>query len=242
MLSSDFPLWRLRPEDAARIIILEPKRPVTHPKHWYKRTMRIKASPRSAPRAHDIQALRKAGYYDDAIRHGAHDYWKQYAEEYVKAYPVISIMQGPLLEDGAFFSQAGRAEHPLGFERQREPWLGMYSRVEFEYDCEIIEAARALIRENYILGQRGEGLYVDGLIYLKADKLCDAEIDRCKARLQTTRAILEKKAAGRAKPKANDQWRAIGTDEAVAKQWEHSGFKIRKIDRLTGGHYEVLMK
>jgi hypothetical protein len=226
-MQTDFPLWRLRPEDAARIIIMLDPVPVEHHKFWRKRDMRIRPSKRSAPRQEHNQFLAKAGN---------HRYWSQLRWEHANEFPIVKIRQGPLLRDGGFTSYQPVA-NALG-ERQREPWQGMYSRAQYEADFEYIEAARALLRENFILGQRKEGPYLDGIIFMRTDSLLLAEQAHLKARLQTTGAILQAKRSAKLEAK-EETWKTIGADEAVALQYKQSGFEIRKIDTLTNRHYEV---
>ncbi len=226
----EFPLWRLRPEEAARIIILEPLRPVEHHKHWHKRVPRTHPTRSTKPRVDDLKTLDKAKY---------DGYWLEYNKQWAETCPMIGILLGPLLKHGAYYSQTDKITNPLG-ERERPPWLGMYSRAAFEQDVAYFEAARALNRENFILGQQGEGPYVDGLIYMRVDNLLLAEMEHCKARLRQTWAIMEQRRLEKlaAKPKEDDHWHRIGADESVAYQFKHSGYTVRKI----GLHsYEVLM-
>jgi hypothetical protein len=130
--------------------------------------------------------------------------------------------------------------NPLEFERERPPFEGLYSRDAYESDVEYLEQARALNRENFILGQQGEGPYVDGLIYLKVDNLLLAEITHCAARLRVTSAILQARRLSKLKAQAKDDehWQPIGTDEAVAFQFKHSGHTVRKVGLR---NYEVLI-
>jgi len=227
----EFPLWRLKPEDAARIIILLPQTRVEHHKHWHKRIPRIHPSKRSAPRMDDERTLDRAKW---------HSYWEAYHEDQLEAFPIVGVLKGPFLRNGQFWSQVDRVANPLGFERQREPFEGLYSRDAYEHDVEYLEQARALNRENFILGQQGEGPYVDGLIYMRVDNLLQAEIAHCAARLRTTSAILQARrlAKLKAQSKDNEHWQPIGTDEATAFQFKHSGYTIRKVGLR---NYEVLI-
>lgn len=231
-MPNEFPLWRLRPEDAARIIILEPLKPVEHHKFWHKRVPRSRPSKRSAPRVDDLKQL------DSALNT---KYWLEYQRQWAEACPMIAVVVGPMLADGRFYSQGDRIANPLPNQREREPWAGMYSRAQFEADELYFEQARALNRENYILGQQHEGPYIDGLLYVRVDNLLLAEIDHARARLQQTSAILQAARAEKAaaKPQAKGEaWHSIGGDEAVAMKFKQSGYPIRKV----GLHsYEVLM-
>lgn len=244
---TDFPLWRLRPEDAARIIILEPLKPVERRKFWRKRAMRLKPSdkhidpdrlkgPRYKPSEQDLKTLRRA----------THDsQWKAWAEEWAEAFPRIGVLHGPLLRDGRYYSQPqDRPANPLATDRPREPFAGMYSRAAFEADEQYYEAARDLLRENFYLSQTGDGPKMDGLVFMKIDNLLLAEIEFCKARLRLTWAILEqsRKAKADKRPKKQSgNWQSVGNDEAVALDFKHKGYKVRKIDTLTHRHYEVLI-
>ena len=243
----EFPLWRLRPEDAARIIIIEPLRPVEKHKFWYKRSMSLKGSSKKI----DPDRLRGAQYKprDEDMRRLAqakpnhegklNSYWRRYFEEYADSYPRIMALIGPMLKDGKFYSQVEHVANPLG-ERERPPFEGMYSRDQYEQDILYFESARAVNRENFILGQQGEGPYVDGLIYLKVDNLLLAEIAHCAARLRVTSAILQARRLSKLKAQAKDDehWQPIGTDEAVAFQFKHSGHTVRKVGLR---NYEVLI-
>jgi hypothetical protein len=68
-----------------------------------------------------------------------------------------------------------------------------------------------------------------------------AEIDHLKARLNATRAILDKrrieKAAARGRKQEN--WQSIGSDESVAFAFKHAGHEIRKIGLR---EYQVRLK
>jgi hypothetical protein len=234
----DFPLWRLRPEDAARIIILEPLTKTTKLKFEHKRVPRTHPSGPYKPRQDDLKALNSA----------THDKkWAAHFEEYQQEFPVIGVLIGPMTRNGRFY-QCEKIENPLLTDRPREPWAGMYSREDYERDTAYFEACRALLRENFILGQRGEGLYLDGIIFQTTDNLLLAEQAHCKARLQATYAILEQSrkqktfARGRKQGQRIERWQNIGDNETVAYQFKQSGYTIRKIDRLVGRHYEVLMK
>jgi hypothetical protein len=233
-MPADFPLWRLRPEEAARIIILEPQQKVERHKFWRKREMRIRPSKRSAPRVDSDRFLAMAK---------DNKYWGAYKAEHQDEFPVLQILHGPLMADGRFFSYRDKIWHPLGGERQREPWAGTYSREQYECDWQYLEEARALLRENFILGQRGEGPYLDGIVFMRADSLLEAEQLRCKNRLQMTWALIEASRAARrqASPKEGkpEYWHNIGLDETTAMAWKQRGHQIRKIDTLTDRHYEV---
>lgn len=234
-MPSEFPLWRLRPEDAARIIILEPLVPVEKRRFWRKREMRIRPDGPYKPRNDDLKTLARAKF---------NGYWEALGEEYAEEFPRITIAIGPLLANGKFYSWVEpRPEHPLAANREREAWAGMYSRQQYETDIEYLEATRALLKENFVLGQRGEGPYVDGIVFMRADNLLLAEELRCKNRLQVTSAILsakrEKKPRRGKKP---EHWQNVGNDEAVAMKFKQSGYTIRKIDALSNRHWEVLIK
>ena|SRR5271154_1439231 len=236
---AEFPLWRLRPEEAARIIILEPLRKTEHHKFWRKREMRIKPSHRSAPRDDDQKTLDKAA-------NGK--YWPEWRWLRDEAFPVISVLIGPMCKDGLFWSQKDHVHNSLLTDRPRNPWQGMYSREQYEQDVAYYEEVRALLRENYILGQRKEGPYLDGILFMKADNLLLAEQEHCKARLQATRAILDRSRreqamkSGKRERKTSEQWQNIGADEALAFSFKQSGYRIKKIDTLTNRHWEVLIK
>lgn len=238
-MSTNFPLWRLRPEDAARIIILEPLKPVERHKFWRKREMRIRPSKRSAPRNDDMQRLALA-----KVDHkgNLNSYWREFFEEHASEFPIFGVRIGPLMRNGQFDSPPERLANPLPLDRERAPFQGMYSRDAYEQDVAYFEATRALLRENFILGQQGEGPLMDGLIFMRADNLLLAEIDHCKARLRATWAILEQrklaKQMAQAKPKKREAWHTI-KDEAVAMKFKQSGYTVRYL----GIHnYQVLMK
>lgn len=236
-MDGEFPLWRLRPEDAARIIILdsepEPKRLAME----HKREMRIRPSHRSKPSSQDMRALAKAK--DD-------NYWKFYFLEENEQFPRIGILQGPLLRDGTFVAYRDTIEHPLGAERPRDKQpFEIYSRKAYDRDIAALEKSRALLMENFVLGQRGEGPYLDGVIYKKADDLLLAEIARCTNKYRAMVAIMQArrfekaKAAAQVKPK--EKWFNIGADEKIALTYKHSGFTVRRVD-VSKPYYEVLMK
>jgi len=190
------------------------------------------------PRDDDMQRLAQA---KPNHKGQANSYWRRYFEEYADAYPRIMALIGPMLRDGKFFSYVDEVVNPLG-ERERPPWEGPYSRDAYEADIEYFEAARALNRENYILGQQDEGPYIDGLLYMRVDNLLLAEEDHCKARLRAMQAIMEAKKLEKKRslppPREKDVWHPIGRDESVAMQFRHSGYPVRKV----GLHsYEVLM-
>lgn len=238
-MPTDFPLWRLRPEDAARIIILEPLTKTTKLKFEHKRIPRVHLSPRSAPRQDDLQALNRA---TDVRK------WEAHFEAYQKEYPVLGVLIGPMYRNGRFYQHEVVA-NPLLTDRPRGPWAGMYSREQYELDVAYYEAARALLRENFILGQRKEGPYLDGIIFKKADSLLLAEQEHCKARLQAMYAILDQsrkqkqiKSGKRDKKNTTGHWQNIGDNEAVAFKFKQSGYAIRKIDTLSNRHWEVQMK
>ncbi len=219
MNDSQFPLWRLKPEDAARIIILAPLQAVERHKHWHKRIPRTHPSKCSKPRVDDVQALNRAKW---------DGYWEAYLEAWAEAFPVAAQKARAVREPIA---------NPLASERERPPFEGMYSRAQYEMDLEYFEEARAKVRENFILGQQGEGPYMDGLLFMKLDNLMLAEMAHCKARLDMTRAIMANKAKTRAVSES-DVWKSIGGDESVAMQFKHSGHTVRKV----GLHsYEILM-
>jgi len=165
-------------------------------------------------------------------------YWRQAFEEHFREFPIIGVLQGPMLRSGLYYSQsqADRVAHPYPLERAKGEWQGMYSRAAFEADVAYFEETRALLRENFILGQQDEGPYLDGLVFLKADQLLLAEIKHCEARLRTTSAILQ--ASRMAKPKAEEKWRKIGNDSAVAIEFKKSGHEVRS----TGLYWEVRLK
>ena len=167
-------------------------------------------------------------------------YWEAYHEAKLEAFPIVGVLQGPMLANGSYYSQVDHVANPLEFERERPPFEGLYSRDAYEHDVEYLEQARALNRENFILGQQGEGPYVDGLIYLKVDNLLLAEITHCAARLRVTSAILQARRLSKLKAQAKDDehWQPIGTDEAVAFQFKHSGHTVRKVGLR---NYEVLI-
>ncbi len=236
-MPAEFPLWRSRPEEAARIIIMAPQEPVEKHKFWRKREMRIRPSKRSEPRADDDKFLAKAA-------NGR--YWSQYTWEHANEFPIIGVMLGPLLRDGGFFSLQP-IHNALLSEREREPWGGMYSRKQYDADVAYLEETRALLRENFLLGQRKEGPYLDGVIFMRTDNLLVAEQLRCKHRLQMTWALIEASRAAKGKRSGSkerqpEHWQNIGVDEAVAMKFKQAGHKIRKIDTLTNRHYEVKVK
>jgi len=230
-MPTDFPLWRLRPEDAARIIINIPTEHVAARKFEHKREMRLRPSHRSAPRADDLKTLDKA----NNDRH-----WYEYKLDQAEEFPRISLLIGPLLKDGTFFTPQHVA-NALGAERPRDPFQGMYSRAQFEADTAYLEETRALLRENFILGQRHEGPYLDGVIYLRTDNMILAEMDRLKSRLRATWAIIESaklaKKLARPKIKEHKPWQNIGNNEAVAYKFKQSGYVVRKIELPRGKSY-----
>lgn len=236
-MPNEFPLWRLRPEDAARIIILEPLVPVEKRKFWRKREMRIRPDGPYKPRTDDLKTLARAKF---------DGYWEALGEEYAEEFPRITIAIGPMLASGKFYSWVEpKPEHPLAAERQREKWAGLYSRQQYETEIEYLEATRALLKENFILGQRGEGPYMDGIIFMKADNLLLAEEQRCKSRLQATSALLQARRMAKEKKgrgKKVEKWQNVGNDEDVAMKFKQSGYTIRKIDTLSNRHWEVLIK
>lgn len=241
-MPADFPLWRLRPEEAARLIILDPLRPVERHKFWRKREMRIRPSHRSAPRNDDMQRLALAKLDHKG---NLNSYWRQAFAEHADEFPVVLLI-GPLMQDGRFYTyRPDRVANPLGFERERPPFEGIYSRAQFEADEAYFEAARALNRENFILGQQGEGPRVDGLIYMRIDNLLLAEIAHCKARLQMTWVILEasRKAKQTDKPRKSKKpevWHNIGKNHDAAVGFKQSGYKVtwdglKYMVRMSGG-------
>jgi len=231
-MDGDFPLWRLRPEDAARMIILLPAKQVKQLPFEHKREMRSHPSKVRRPSNQDLVTWNKADH-----KH----YWEAWKQDEGKEfprikYPVIAIMQGPLLKDGGFYSVPSK----FNPEAKGVPWDGLYGRDQHDADIEALERLRARLRENFILGQRKEGPYIDGLVYMRADNLLIAEIAYCEAKLRFTWAILKNKRAVKKQAQPEGKWRNIGNDESLAKQFEHSGYKIRQI-QAAKNHYEVLI-
>lgn len=231
-----FPLNQWKPADIARLIVLLPVEHVPKKKGWRKREMRIRPSHRSAPMVTDLKTLNKAT---------KNQFWKAYFEDEAEEFPRVGLMHGPLMEDGGFLSPQ-RVHNALTAFREREPFQGLYSRLEHDYDVEKLEYARALARENFILGQRGEGPYIDGLVYKRVDSLLEAEIAYCDARLRFTSFILSQRRKEKVtkKQQESEKWVKLpeGTEEKVAKAYEHSGFKIRKIETTSKRWYEVLQQ
>ena len=237
----EFPLWQLKPEDVARLIVYSPARPVEKHLHWRKREVRTHPSLRYAPRHDDLDrlALAKPNHQGKL-----NSYWTEAFRSHAELFPVIGVAIGPLLANGLFFSYRDKISNPLPTEREREPWQGMYSRAQYEEDITYFERGRALLRENFYLGQTGQGPYLDGLVFMSADNRVLAEMEHCKARLRATWAIIEARkhekanASAKAQGKQEPDWKSIGHDEAVAMCFKHKGYPIRKV----GLHnYEVLL-
>jgi len=215
----EFPLWRLKPEDAARLIILEPLRAVERHKFWHKREMRIRPSRRSAPRMEDVRTLDKAKWAG---------YWDAYQDEYHDEFPV-GVLHGPLL-----------ANHQFSGVKYIPEWDEKYSAAAFEEDVAYFEAARWRNWHNFILGQEGKRPYLDSLICIHIDRLLLTEIDHCKAKRKAVLAALANKRLAKLKdrPKKAEHWQDIGTNEATAFAFKHSGYTVRKVGLR---NYEVLI-
>lgn len=217
----DFPLWRLRPEDAARIIILAPLEPVERHKFWHKREMRIRPSKRNVPRVDDLRRMGRAA--QDA-------YWEAFEHEFQDAYPTVGLLIGPLPE---------RPDNPLLDMHQDGEWARQYTLDDFEWDMLYFEHGRRVLWQQFVKGQI-EGPKIDALIFQKADNLMLAEQARFKARYKLATEIRARQRKARVKP--IEHWQNIGRDEAMALGFKHSGYEVRKIDTIKDQHYEVKLK
>ena len=229
--------WKVA--DIARLIILLPVERVPRKAGWRKREMRLRPSHRNAPSDRDMKTLRLA---QENHRGEPNSYWREYFTEHAEQFPTVGVMIGPLREDGTF-NTPERVPHALAAFRERAPFTGLYTRLEHDYDVERLEYMRALARENFILGQRQEGPYVDGLVYKRVDSLLQAEIDFCDAKLRFTRFILSQKdKSGPPKETKKEHWQALPpeTTEAVALAYRHSGFHVRKIETTSRRWWEVI--
>lgn len=234
-------LEKWKPADIARLIILLPVEHVPARKFWHKRDQRLKPSDKNAilhskpyykPTAKDMEFLKQAK---------ANGQWRAFFEEQAHEFPRIGLAHGPLLADGRFYSHRDRVDRPLGAFREREAFQGFYSRVEHDYDVARLEYLKALAMENFILGQRGEGPYVDGLVYKTIDAKLDAEIAWCDARFRFTAFMLSEKRKEKRPAKESTKWNKLppGTSEEVAMQFKHSGYQVRKIETTSARWYEV---
>lgn len=239
----DWAKWK--PEYVARMIVDLPLERVRKLKFEHKRTWRrtkrtlryegewaeVHSKPQYKPVDKAMQLLAKAR--DNA-------YWKAYGETANEEFPRIGIAEGPLMADGRFTSYRDKIPHPLPGEREREPFQGMYSRAEHDEDVDRLEYLREMARENFILGQRGEGPKVDGLVYMRVDAMLLAEIEYCDARLRFTRFILSQH--DKAKPaKQTEQWSKLptGTTDEFAITLKQRGFKLRKIETTSARWWEM---
>jgi hypothetical protein len=214
-------LWRMKPQDAARLIVLEPISKVERHKFWHKREMRIKHSRLNKPRFDDVKRMGKAAW--DGYWEAFHEDW---AEQFLQLFPKPKGL---------------RPENPLMFEQQ--VWEhNLYSQADFEEDMEYYNEARAYAWLRFVRGQIGEWAHLDGLVYLAIDSALAAEQLRCKnKRIVTQELIKNKRAAKRRSAPRRETWLNIGRDADIAMRFKQAGHTIRKIDSLTDRHYEVLM-
>src|SRR5579864_37065 len=229
---AEFPLWLLKPEEAARIIILEPTIHVARRKFWHKREMRIRPSHTNRPRTDDLRVMNKAS---------KEAYWSQAFAEIEKEFPTVGVACGPLLRSGHFYScnEGEDVHNPLQFWHQQGDWAKEYTLDDFEWDVWYLGKSKDALSKRFVAGQLGMGPRLDALVYIRIDKLIDAEIAHCKAMYKMATEVRGRKRRAR-KPKIQN-WMPIGTDEVIALQFKHSGHEIRKIDRVVGSHYEVLV-
>lgn len=233
----DIPLHLMTGKDSARLIIAWPSIQAFPPASNLggKREMRLHPSHRSKPSNQDIRTWVKADH-----KH----YWEAWKRDELTQFPRIGVRIGPLRENGAFDSPEFIA-NPLRVERERDKidWDGLYTRARCDAEVATLEHGRALLRENFILGQRKEGPYMDGLLYIRADNLFLAEIQRCKNKLRLTSAILSQRKAAKAKLQAKKEtWMAIGSDDATALRFKQAGYTIRKIETSAKRYYEMKME
>lgn len=229
-MPSDFPLWVLKPEEAARIIILSPQQPVERHKFWRKRAMRIRPSKRNAPRIDDLKRLSKATF---------DEYWKQAFADLGCEFPTIGALIGPLLRNGKFYIKE-QVLDPLEFANQNAEWADGYSQEMFDWDWLYFEQGRVMLWKRYLDGQTGAGPRIDAMLYVKADNLMAAEQDHCKAKLKMAIEIRARKR--KAKPIKIEHWLNIGPSDEVARGFKFSGYDVRKIDSMSDRHWEVKLK
>lgn len=208
----NIPFHDLRPEQIARLILWLPELPPEKHKFWHKREMRIRPSRCNKPRMDEIKRMALAT--DDL-------HWQRTVEEHADEFPVIGIAHGPLLRNREFISNpiTLQVNEPPGFE---------YRRSRFQYDMTSLMWTKALLWRAFVKGQLGEGPRVDGVVYLRADKLLDLEMKHCKVRFEHYMAIRRQRRVSRRIPMA-EIWDTIGRDSAVAAEFRRNGFKTRFI-------------
>lgn len=248
-MDGEYPLWRLKPEEAARIIVYMAEPKARHLKGEHKRLWQrckgnvkhdgveplIKPKPQNKPFDGELKVLHKAEDFD---------YWRFYMLEQAEQFPRIGVAAGPFMKDGTFVAWREPVVDHLPLERQREPLpFEIYSRKIYEAEVAGIQGVRSLLMENFILGQRGEGPYMDGIIFKKADDLLLAQIAVCDGKLRRVARIMqnkrfEKRMAKTKAAQAKEVWRPIGNNESTALAFKHNGFTVRRIE-CAKPYYEV---
>lgn len=221
----EFPLHLLKPDEIARLIVMLPTEHVPRKPFWHKREMRIRPDKTHKP-YNDMKPLDRAT--DDAA-------WQFYMAEELDRIPRLGILHGPLMADGRFLSQRDRPDNPLIFWNS-VPEIKGYTRAMMEMEVFGLNSTKAWLLRRFIRGQVGEAPLLDGAVYQLADHVLDCKIADCKNKFKVHDAMRLKKR--RVKASQEIRWENIGSDEATAKAWEHSGFTVRKI--MAGQvHWEV---
>ena len=151
--------------------------------------------------------------------------------------------------------ERARAHHrahvanPLPTERDRPKFGGLYSREEFESDIFNLESARQALLTLFTAGQLGQGPLMDGVVYLGKDTALLQAISDCERKYRASIGIIIKsreatklqKRIATPKQAVSPLWKNIGNDPDLARAFEHSGFKVRRIETgLQHNHcYEV---
>lgn len=213
------PFHELRPEHIARLIVWMPDGPRERRVGWRrKREMKVRPSRPNKPRADDLKRLALAK---------DKDYWRFTGLEYHDEFPVLGVMQGPLMASGRFYSHRDEVFNPITLRVHESP-DAEYRRSRFEYDTAMLRATKGLLWRAFVDGQTHQGPVVDGVVYIKADKLLDAEIAYCKARFEYAQAV---KRQNRVKNHKQEiaVWDDITPDMAVAAK--KIGMKVRFIGK-----------
>jgi hypothetical protein len=224
-----------RPEHLAETIVLEPTTHGKRRRDWHKRDVKI----------HKSQEGRY--WITPHVHHSIKfDAWatKQGVKQALYAAPVKGMKK---------IKPQPRPDNPTPYFTER-PKFVMYSREQFEEDIRAIEYIRSLLRTRFVDGQpkfKGQyGPFVDGLAFKYHDDACLAAIKECEGRLGATQGIIQKaKEAAKAhyptpEQAASKHWNNIGKTPAVAKAFEHMGYKTRKIEAGHGNnhYYQVLAR
>lgn len=228
-------LFKLKAEDAARLIILEPLAPVSRHKFWHKREMRIRPSRLNTPRQDDMKRLNDA---EEKLNPNAKARWDEFFKQQETEFPTIGLMIGPLMRNGQFWTNKEQIENPISlFSKQDANWAKDYSADDLDWDLMYLKHTRDMLNRRFVDGQLNAGAYLDALVFLRADSLLMAETARCKSKYRL--AVEVRSRARRPRQTKPQFWKNIGADEATMLGFKHSGYDVRKIDRLQGSHYEV---